>query len=124
VVAGTALVKDNHGLNAVTTGTVVSSAAPAINTDMVFGFAITAQATAITSMTTGLTGTPADQQSLLIRIKDNGTAQTIAWGASYVSSGVATLPTSTVAGKTITIGLKYDAAAAKWVCVAVDAVGY
>lgn len=101
-----------------------SSATPAINTDTTDQFNITALAAAITSMTSSLTGTPRDGQHLMIRIKDNGTARAITWGTSFVSSGVATLLATTVISKTHLIGLIYDSAAAKWVCVAVDAVGY
>lgn len=101
-----------------------SSATPAINTDTTDQFNITALAAAITSMTSGLTGTPRDGQHLLIRIKDNGTARAITWGTSFVSSGVATLLATTVISKTHLTGLIYDSAAAKWVCMAVDAVGY
>lgn len=104
--------------------TTASSATPSINTDVTDQFTITALAAAITSMTTNLTGTPTDGQKLMIRIKDNATARAITWGASFVSSGVATLPTTTVISKTHMIGLIYDSAAAKWVCVAVDATGY
>lgn len=104
--------------------TATSSATPAINVGTTDEFTITALAVAITSMTTNLTGTPVDGQSLLIRIKDNGTARAITWGSSFVSSGVATLLATTAISKTHTIALKYDAAAAKWVCLAVDATGY
>ena len=104
--------------------TVASSATPSINTDTTDHFTITALAAAITSMTTNLTGTPRDGQKLMIRIKDNGTARAITWGSSFVSSGVATLPTTTVISKTHLVGLVYDSAVAKWVCVAADAAGY
>lgn len=104
--------------------TTASSATPAINTDTTDLFTITALAAAITSMTSSLTGTPVNGQKLTIRIKDNGTARAITWGASFVSSGVATLLATTVISKTHLIGLIYDSAAAKWVCVAVDATGY
>ena len=105
-------------------GSTASSATPAINTDSYDQFNITALATAITSMTTSLTGTPTDGQKLMVRIKDNGTAQTIAWGASFVASGAAPLPTTTVISKTHLVGFIYDSVATKWVCVAADAVGY
>jgi hypothetical protein len=101
-----------------------SSATPSINTDTTDLFEITALAVAITSMTTNLTGTPIDGQTLLIRFKDNGTARAITWGTSFTSSGVATLLSTTVASKTHLVGLQYDATAAKWVCMAVDASGY
>lgn len=105
-------------------GTTVSSAAPAINVDNCDQFNITALAVAITSMSSGLSGTPYDGQKLLIRIKDNGTARAITWGASFKSSGTAPLLATTVAGKTHHVGLIYDAEVSKWVCIAVDAAGY
>lgn len=104
--------------------TVASSATPTINTDSTDLFTITAQAAAITSMTTNLSGTPTGGQSLLIRIKDNGSPQTISWGTSFASSGVATLLATTVASKTHWIGLTWDDVASKWVALAVDASGY
>jgi len=106
------------------TNTTASSATPSINTDTTDEFTITALAAAITSMTTNLTGTPVNGQKLMIRIKDNGTARTITWGASFISSGVATLLATTVVNKTHRVGLVYDSTAAKWICMAVDAAGY
>lgn len=106
------------------TNTVASSATPAINTDTTDIFTITALAANITSMTSSLTGTPVNGQKLLIRIKDNGTARTITWGASFVSSGTATLLATTVISKTHMVGLIYDSTASKWVCMACDSSGY
>ena len=80
------------------TTTETSSATPTINTDNTDIHTITALATAITSMTTNLSGTPVNGQKLIIRIKDDGTARGIVWGASFASRG-ATLPTTTVLGK-------------------------
>ena len=100
-------------------GTVASSATPSINTDTIDFFTITALAAAITSMTSGLTGTPTEGQKLIIRIKDNGTARAITWGASFVSRG-GTLPTTTVISKVTTVGLIYDAIASVWGCAAVS----
>ena len=101
-----------------------SSATPSINTDTTDEFDITALATNITSMTTNLTGTPVNGQRLLIRFKDNGTARTITWGTSYVSTGAAALIATTVLSKTHYVGLIYDSTAAKWACIAADATGY
>lgn len=98
-------------------GTVASSATPAINTDNVDVFTITALAVAITSMTTNLSGTPTAEQKLTIRFKDDGTSRTIAWGASFASRG-ATLPTATVAGKILRVGLIWNEVASTWDCVA------
>jgi hypothetical protein len=104
-------------------GSTASSATPTINTDSYDQYNITALAAAITSMTTNLSGTPTDGQKLMIRFKDNGTARAITWGASFQSSGVATLLATTVINKTHHVGLIYDSAAAKWTCIAVDAAG-
>jgi hypothetical protein len=68
---------------------------------------LTALAVAITSMTSGISGTPSPGQSILVRIKDTGTARAIAWGAKWRGIGV-TLPTTTVAGKTMYIGGKWN----------------
>lgn len=97
--------------------TETSSATPTINTDNVDAHNITALATAITSMTTNLSGTPVNFQRLLIRIKDNGTARAITWGSSFEARGVA-LPTTTVISKVLTVGFIYDTVTSKWGCVA------
>jgi len=97
--------------------TEASSATPTINTDNVDAHSITALATAITSMTTNLSGTPTNFQKLIIRIKDNGTARAIAWGASFEAKGV-DLPTTTTISKVLTVGFIYDTVTSKWGCVA------
>jgi hypothetical protein len=103
-------------------GTTASSATPSVNTDTYDQYNITALAANITSFT--LSGTPTDGQDLLLRIKDNGTARTITAPTNVTNSGVASFLTTTVAGKTHTIGLRYDAAAVKWICLSADATGY
>lgn len=95
-----------------------SSATPAVNTNLYDAVSITALAAAITSMTSGLTGTPTDFQQLTYRIKDNGTARAIAWGASFEAKGMP-LPVTTVINKVLTVGFMYDTVAAKWGCVSV-----
>ena len=97
--------------------TITSSATPTINTDNYDAVTITALAEAITSFTTNLSGTPTNFQKLIIRIKDNGTAQAITWGDSFQSGSVA-LPTTTVLGKTLMVGLIYDSVDSKWTCEA------
>ena len=59
------------------------------------------------------TGTPTDGQTLIIRIRDNGTSQTLAWNSVYNVIQV-TLPTATTASNTHYIGCKYNAATSKW----------
>lgn len=63
-------------------------------------------------------GSPVDGQKLIIRIKDNGSAQTISWNAIWRPIGV-TLPAVTVAGKITYIGCIYNNADTKWDVVAV-----
>jgi hypothetical protein len=97
--------------------TTASSATPAINTDTTDVFTITALAAAVTSFTTNLTGTPTTGQKLMIRIKDDGTARTIAWGASFASRGV-TLPTTTVISKYLYVGFVWNEVTSTWDCIA------
>ena len=96
---------------------ITSSATPTINTDSCDAVTITALATAITSMTSNLSGTPNNFDELIIRIKDNGTARAITWGASFVSEG-GTLPTTTTLNKVTTVGFIYDSVKIAWGCVA------
>lgn len=97
--------------------TITSSATPTINTDNSDAVTITTLATNITSFTTNLSGTPNNFDELIIRIKDDGTARTLAWGASFEAKGVA-LPTTTVISKVLTVKFIYDSVTSKWGCVA------
>ena len=97
--------------------TEASSATPTINVDSYDAHSITALAADITSMTTNLSGTPANMQRLIIRIKDDGTARAITWGASFEAKGVA-LPATTTISKVLTVGFIYDTVTSKWGCVA------
>ena len=58
-------------------------------------------------------GTPVNGNTLLIRIKDNGTARTLAWNSIYRAIGV-TIPTTTTASKTLYIGCIYNSIDSKW----------
>lgn len=94
-----------------------SSATPTINTDNCDIFQVTALATAITSFTTNLSGTPNDGQKLMIEVLDNATPRAITWGASF-ASGPGTLPTTTVTSKWLYVGLEWSASRSKWICLA------
>lgn len=77
----------------------------------------------ITAQTAGATfgvpsGTPVNGNKLLIRIKDNATAQTLAWNAIY-RAGDVPLPTTTVISKTIYVGCIYNSTDSKWDVVVV-----
>lgn len=78
---------------------------------------ITAQAVGLTLVNP--TGTALQGQSMIIRIKDNGTAQTIAYDTQYRAIGV-TLPTTTVINKIVYLGLIYNSTDTKWDCIGVS----
>lgn len=98
------------------TGTTTSHATPTINTDNVDFFSITAQTEAITSMTTNLSGTPTEGQTLWIAITGTD-ARAITWGASFEASTVA-LPTTTVTTNRLDVGFIWNTVTSKWRCVA------
>lgn len=66
---------------------------------------ITAQAAGLTLANP--TGTFAEGQALIYRIKDNGTARSIAFGTKFRALGV-TLPTTTTISKTTYVGCIYN----------------
>jgi len=77
---------------------------------------ITAQAAGLTLANP--TGTFAEGQSLIIRIKDDGTARSITYGSDYRAIGV-TLPTTTVLSKTTYLGIIFNDTDTKWDVVGV-----
>jgi hypothetical protein len=72
---------------------------------------ITAQAEGLTLANP--TGAFTEGQSLIFRIKDNGTARTIGYGANFRAIGV-TAPTTTVANKTTYIGCIFNSTDTKF----------
>lgn len=58
-------------------------------------------------------GTPKEGNSLVIRITPDATPRTLAFNAIYRAVGI-TLPTTTVASKTIYLGATYNSTASKW----------
>lgn len=90
--------------------TVTSSATvtPTSTNDLV---TITAQAAGLTIANP--TGTMTEGQALMIRIKDNGTARSIAFGTNYRALGI-TLPTTTVISKTLYLGCIWNATDTKF----------
>lgn len=97
------------------TGTVASSATPTINTDDVDFFSITALAVDITSMTTNLSGTPTEGQTLWIAITGTA-ARAITWGSSFEASTIA-LPTTTVTTNRLDVAFIWNTVTSKWRCV-------
>lgn len=100
-------------------GSTTSSATPTINTDNYDIYKLTAQAAAITSFTSNLSGTPVDGDVLEIQITGTA-ARAITWGASFVSTTV-TLPTTTTTTTTLTVVFQYYTTSSygnnKWHCV-------
>lgn len=57
-------------------------------------------------------GTPANGNTVLLRIKDDGTARTIAWNAIY--KWYVTKPITTIAGKHFYVSARYNSANTTW----------
>lgn len=92
--------------------TITSSSTPTpsgVASDM---FTVTALAAAATFAAP--TGTAVDGQLLIIRIKDNGTARTLAWNAIYRAGTDIALPSTTVISKTMYLQFIYNFADTKW----------
>jgi hypothetical protein len=98
----------------------VASASPILPTSN------TADQYNVTALAAGVTvsapsGTPTNGQKLTLRIKDNGTAQTLTWtttSGGYRVIGT-TLPLTTVISKTLYVGLIYNSTDVFWDVVAV-----
>lgn len=76
----------------------------------------------VTALAAGATfgapsGTPVNGNTIIMRVKDNGTARTLAYNAIYRAIGV-TLPTTTVISKTMYFGMKYNSTDSKWDIIA------
>lgn len=65
------------------------------------------------------TGTPFDTQTIIIRIKDDGTSRTLTWDSTYVNCGV-TKPTATTASKTMYVVVSYNSSLTRWDVVSVS----
>lgn len=109
--------------NAITPQKVALANAVASSTSNVITPLLTSSRYLVTALAEAATiaapsGTPADGQTLLLRIKDNGTARALTWNAIYRVMGN-TLPTATVANKMIYIQLAYNEAATKWDVISV-----
>lgn len=95
----------------------ITSSATVTPTNLNDEVVITAQAAGLTLANP--TGTAVQGQSMMIRIKDNGVAQTIGYDTQYRAIGV-TLPTTTVANKIVYLGLIYNSTDTKWDCIGVS----
>ena len=108
-------------ISTVTVSSTTSISSPlAPNTDNFSQYCATAQSTNLTINADS--GSPTDGKKLVFRFKDNGTPVNLTWttgtSKSYRVVGV-TLPTVTVASKTVYVGCIYNSADARWDAVAV-----
>ena len=92
------------------------SVSVAINADITDLYIITAQAEAV--LFSNPTGTLVQGQKLIIRIKDNGTARAITYGANFRASTDLALPTTTTVSKTLYMGFMYNSTDTKWDIIA------
>lgn len=83
-----------------------------INADTTDVAVLTAQAASLTIANP--TGSPLEAQVLKIRIKDNGTGQTISFGTQFRFSPDLAAPTTTIAGKTLYMEFWRNNTDAKW----------
>jgi hypothetical protein len=97
------------GTSRVIATSIASDAAPVPTSQM---FDITALALGATIAVPSFT--PQNGMSLIIRIKDNGTAQALSFAAGYTNVSGLDTPTATVANKLLTIGAIYNSATSKW----------
>lgn len=100
---------------------IVSAASYTTDTGTSLGFStcdlfiVTAQAGALKF--NNPSGTPQQWESIIIRVKDNGTARALTYDTQYRAIGI-TLPTTTVVGKTTYIGGIWNATDSKIDCLA------
>lgn len=95
---------------------IASSATPSIDVTVTDLYIITGLAV---NATFTLANAPVEGQQLMVRITDNGTARTLTWPGQVVSGGTP-VPTTTVANKTIHVGLKVDLTNGVWWCLGVQ----
>ena len=95
---------------------ITVSATPAINVGLTDVAMISGLNTAITSMTSGLSGVPIAGQELEIHIRDDGTARAISWGSSFGAPQGSSLPLTTLGGSVL-LHCKFVYSNGNWVLV-------
>ena len=117
--SGASFVKKSIKRKAVIDPIVSSTASTAtltVDADSTDFAVITAQAEGLTIGAP--TGTPVQGQKLIIRLKDDGSARSIAFNAIFTAIGV-TLPTTTTVSKKLYIGCIYNDTDTKWDVIAI-----
>lgn len=95
-------------------GTTSSSSITPASTDSQYNVT----ALAIGATINAPSGTPVHGKKLILRIVDDGSPRALNWNAIYRAIGV-TLPTTTVASKTMYLGMTYNSTDVKWDVTAV-----
>jgi hypothetical protein len=116
VVEGWEKIGSTSSASSLTVTSIITSATPTPNINTTFQYEITALASGATFGAP--TGTPYDGQKLIIRIKDNGGAQVLAWNAIYRGGTMTALPLITTISKTMYCGFSYNSADATWDLIA------
>lgn len=112
---GTQTFTNKRNTKRVTTGTTAGTHTIDANaSDM---FTVTAQNG--TAVFASPSGTPTVGQTLIMRIKDNGTAAALSFGTIYNFSSDLVAPTTTIASKTLYMGFVWNEVSSKWECLAV-----
>lgn len=102
-------------VNRVYSTTSVSTLTPEKDTYDVFH--LTALANSLT-IANHSTTTPNDNDSIEIKLLDSGAARALTFGTNYVAKGGTALPSTTVAGKNMTLGFKWNSNLSKYNLVA------
>jgi hypothetical protein len=100
------------------TASIASAATITPTANVTNMYQVTAQA--VSATIAAPSGTPIDGQKLILRIKDNGTAQSLTWTTSsgaYRAVGL-TLPTTTVLSKVLYIACIYNSQDTFWDVIA------
>lgn len=113
VTAASLTASGNLSVGGRTTNTVSTLASAATLTPNASYNLFECTALAVNTAIAAPTGTPANMQGMMLRIKDNGTSRTISWNAIYRGVGV-TLPTATTASKNIYVAMRYNSGDSKW----------
>lgn len=111
-----ALTRINTGLITSRSVSITSSATVTPTSNTADTYEVTALA--VSATIAAPSGTPQANQKLLIKLRDNGTAQTLTWNAIYRVVET-TLPSTTTPNKTHYIGCIYNAADSVWDVIAV-----
>lgn len=95
-----------------TTGTTITPTAGTTNI-----YEVTALATSATIAAPS--GSPSDGQLLTLRIKDNGSNQSLTWNSTY-RAVACSLPSATVGGRVLYVGMRYNSQDTYWDVLAVS----